>query len=124
MPRTLFRLRCIYGKCVADGTHQTPRSHHTHLSICPSGGTQACIGVKCIQLVTACFMSASDTKRFLTRRLLRGSMGRIRSQASDFHVFKCPKKHVASTFVADDEVKEAVTSWLQMLDTDFYYKGI
>jgi len=69
-------------------------------------------------------MSASDTKRFLTRRLLRGSMGRIRSQASDFHVFKCPKKHVASTFVADDEVKEAVTSWLQMLDTDFYYKGI
>jgi hypothetical protein len=51
-------------------------------------------------------------------------MGRIRSQANDIHVFKCPKKHVASRFVADEEVKQAVTSWLQMLDTDFYYKGI
>jgi hypothetical protein len=124
MPRPLFRLRCIYGKCVADGTHQTPRRHHIHLRICFSGGTQACIGVKYTQLVTACFTSASDTNPFLTRRLLRGSMGRIRSQANEFHIFKCPKKHVSSRYVADDEVNEAVTSWLQMLDTDFYYKGI
>jgi len=51
-------------------------------------------------------------------------MGRIRSQANEFHVFKCPQKHVTSRrFVAEDEVKEAVT-WLQTLDTDFYYKGI
>jgi hypothetical protein len=51
-------------------------------------------------------------------------MGWTRSQA-DFHVFKCPKKNVASRrFVADDEVKEAVTPRLQTLNTDFYYKEI
>jgi len=123
MPRTLIQLRRTYGTCVADGTHQTPRSHRLHLSTYPSG-TQACIGVRCIQLVTACFTSASDTNRFQARRMIRGSVGRIRSQANDSLVFKCPKKHVASRFVADDEVKEAITSWPQTLDTDFYYNAI
>jgi hypothetical protein len=49
---------------------------------------------------------------------------KCRSQSNDFHVFICLKYVASSRFVADDEMKEAVTSWLQTLDTDFYYKGI
>ena len=33
---TICWLHCIHGTDVADGTHQIPRSHQWHLSICPT----------------------------------------------------------------------------------------
>jgi hypothetical protein len=41
---------------------------------------------------------------------------------SDFHLFGPLKKHLGERrFATDDEVKQAVMSWLQALDTDFLY---
>jgi hypothetical protein len=35
------------------------------------------------------------------------------------------KKHLSGRrFATDDEVQQAVMSWLQALDTDFFYAGI
>ena len=45
--------------------------------------------------------------------------------ASDFNHFEPPKKQlVASRFVTNADVKQAVTTWLQTLDTDFLCAGI
>jgi hypothetical protein len=39
-----------------------------------------------------------------------------------FSVSESLKKHLdEKQFVTDDDVKQAVTSWLQALDTDFFY---
>jgi hypothetical protein len=44
---------------------------------------------------------------------------------SDFHLFGPLKKHLGGRRVATDcEVQQAVMSWLQALDTDFFYAGI
>jgi histone-lysine N-methyltransferase SETMAR len=41
---------------------------------------------------------------------------------SDFHLFGPLKKHLGgSRFSTDGEVQQAVMSWLQALDTDFFY---
>jgi histone-lysine N-methyltransferase SETMAR len=43
---------------------------------------------------------------------------------SDFHLFG-PLKHLGGRrFATDGEVQQAVMSWLQALDTDFFYAGI
>jgi hypothetical protein len=43
---------------------------------------------------------------------------------SDFHLFGCLKKHlVGKRFATDGSVKQAV-SWLQALDTSFFYTGL
>jgi hypothetical protein len=43
---------------------------------------------------------------------------------SDFHLFGPLKKHLGGRRSATDgEVKQAVMSWLQALDTDFFYAG-
>jgi len=45
--------------------------------------------------------------------------------ASDFSHFEPPKKQlVANRFVTNADVKQAVTSWLQRLDTDFLCAGV
>jgi hypothetical protein len=42
-----------------------------------------------------------------------------------FYPFGRHTKHLAGTkFVTDVEVKQAVTSWLQTFDTDFFNAGI
>jgi histone-lysine N-methyltransferase SETMAR len=44
---------------------------------------------------------------------------------SDFHLFGPLKKHQGGRrFAVDGEVQQAVMSWLQALDTDFFYVGI
>jgi hypothetical protein len=44
---------------------------------------------------------------------------------SDFHLFEPFKKHLdGRRFATDGEVQQAVMSWLQALDTDFFYAGI
>jgi histone-lysine N-methyltransferase SETMAR len=44
---------------------------------------------------------------------------------SDFHPFGPLKKHQGGRrFATDGEVQQAVMSWLQALDTDFFYAGI
>jgi hypothetical protein len=44
---------------------------------------------------------------------------------SDFHLFGSLKKHLGGRrFATDGEVQQAVMSWLQALDTDFFYAGI
>jgi histone-lysine N-methyltransferase SETMAR len=44
---------------------------------------------------------------------------------SDFHLFGPLKKHlVGRRFATDGEVQQAARSWLQALDTDFFYAGI
>jgi hypothetical protein len=43
---------------------------------------------------------------------------------SDFCLFGSPKKHVAGKPFAVADVKQAVTSWLQTHDTDFFYPWI
>jgi hypothetical protein len=44
---------------------------------------------------------------------------------SDFHLFGPLKKHLSGRrFATDGEVWQAVMSWLQVLDTDFFYAGI
>jgi histone-lysine N-methyltransferase SETMAR len=44
---------------------------------------------------------------------------------SDFHLFGPLKKHLGGRrFATDGEVQQAVMSWLQALDTDFFYAGI
>jgi histone-lysine N-methyltransferase SETMAR len=44
---------------------------------------------------------------------------------SDFHLFGPLKKHLGGRrFATDGEVQQAVRSWLQALDTDFFYAGI
>jgi len=46
-----------------------------------------------------------------------GSMGPI-----DFHLFRLLKKHKASkNFATDTNMKQAVPSWLQTPETDFFY---
>jgi hypothetical protein len=42
---------------------------------------------------------------------------------SDFHLFGLLKKHLGGRRFTTDEVQQAVTSWLQALDTDFFYAG-
>jgi histone-lysine N-methyltransferase SETMAR len=43
---------------------------------------------------------------------------------SDFHIFGPLKKHLdGRRFVIDCEVQQAVMSWLQALDTNFFYAG-
>jgi hypothetical protein len=42
-----------------------------------------------------------------------------------FHLFGSLKKHLGERrFTTEGEVQQAVTSWLQALDTDFFYAGI
>jgi hypothetical protein len=44
---------------------------------------------------------------------------------SDFHLFGPLKKRLGGRrFATDGEVQQAVMSWLQALDTDFFYAGI
>jgi hypothetical protein len=44
---------------------------------------------------------------------------------SDFNLFGLLKKHQAGkNFAADANIKQAVTSWLQTLDSSFFYAGI
>jgi histone-lysine N-methyltransferase SETMAR len=44
---------------------------------------------------------------------------------SDFHLFGPLKKQLGGRqFATDGEVQQAVMSWLQALDTDFFYAGI
>jgi hypothetical protein len=44
---------------------------------------------------------------------------------SDFHLFGPLKKHLGGKrFATDGEVQQAVMSWLQAIDTDFFYAGI
>jgi hypothetical protein len=44
---------------------------------------------------------------------------------SDFNLIELLKKHQAGkNFVADANIKQAVTSWLQILDSSFFYAGI
>jgi hypothetical protein len=44
---------------------------------------------------------------------------------SDFHHFGPLKKHLGGRrFATDGEVQQAVNSWHQALDTDFFYAGI
>jgi hypothetical protein len=44
---------------------------------------------------------------------------------SDFHLSGPLKKHLGGRqFTTNGEVQQAVMSWLQMLDTDFFYAGI
>jgi hypothetical protein len=44
---------------------------------------------------------------------------------SDFHLFGPFKKHLGGRrFATDDEVRQAIMSWLQALDIDFFYAGI
>jgi hypothetical protein len=44
---------------------------------------------------------------------------------SDFHLFGPLKQHLGGRrFATDGEVQEAIMSWLQALDTDFFYAGI
>jgi histone-lysine N-methyltransferase SETMAR len=44
---------------------------------------------------------------------------------SDFHLFGPLKKHLGGRrFATDSKVQQAVISWLQVLDTDFFYAGI
>jgi hypothetical protein len=44
---------------------------------------------------------------------------------SDFHLFVPLKKHLRGRrFATDGEIQQAVMSWLQALDTDFFYAGI
>jgi hypothetical protein len=43
---------------------------------------------------------------------------------SDFHLFGPSKKHLGGRrFATDGEVQQAVMSWLQALETDFFYAG-
>jgi histone-lysine N-methyltransferase SETMAR len=44
---------------------------------------------------------------------------------SDFHLFGPLKKHLGGRrFATDGEVQQADMSWLQAIDTDFFYAGI
>jgi hypothetical protein len=44
---------------------------------------------------------------------------------SDLHLFGSLNEHVDERrFATDGEVQQAVMSWLQALDTDFFYVGI
>jgi hypothetical protein len=44
---------------------------------------------------------------------------------SDLHLFGRLKKHLSGKeFVADASCKQAVTSWLEIFDTDFFYAWI
>jgi transposase len=44
---------------------------------------------------------------------------------SDFHLFGTLKKHLGGRrFATDGEVQQAAMSWLQALDTDFFYARI
>jgi histone-lysine N-methyltransferase SETMAR len=44
---------------------------------------------------------------------------------SDFHLFGPLKKHLGGRrFATDGEVQQAIMSWLQALDTDFFCAGI
>jgi hypothetical protein len=46
-------------------------------------------------------------------------------EPTDFHLFGLLKKHLAGKqFATDANVKQAVTSRLQLLDTNFFYTGI
>jgi histone-lysine N-methyltransferase SETMAR len=40
---------------------------------------------------------------------------------SDFHLFGPLKKHLGGRRFSTDEVQQAVISWLQEFDTDFFY---
>jgi hypothetical protein len=43
----------------------------------------------------------------------------------DLHLFGSMKKHAAGEgFETDTDMKQAVTSWLKALDTDFFHAGI
>jgi hypothetical protein len=43
----------------------------------------------------------------------------------DFHLFRLLKKHQASKkFATDTNIKQAITSWLQTPETDFFYARI
>jgi hypothetical protein len=45
-------------------------------------------------------------------------------QCSDFHLFGPLEKDMAGKrFTTDAEVKQAATSWLQSLDSNFFYAG-
>jgi hypothetical protein len=45
--------------------------------------------------------------------------------SSDFHLFGFFEKHLAGKrFATDADVKQAVTSWLQTLDTSLFFNGI
>jgi histone-lysine N-methyltransferase SETMAR len=45
--------------------------------------------------------------------------------SSDFHLFGPLQKHLGGRrFATDGEVQQAVMSWYQALDTDFFYAGI
>jgi len=53
-------------------------------------------------------------------QLITGPLGSI--GPSDFHLFTLLKKNQASKkFVTDTNMKQAVTSWLQTPETDFFY---
>jgi hypothetical protein len=44
---------------------------------------------------------------------------------SDFHLFGPLKEHLGGRrFATDGEFQQAVMSWLQALDTNFFYAGI
>jgi histone-lysine N-methyltransferase SETMAR len=44
---------------------------------------------------------------------------------SDFHLFGRLEKHLGGRrFPTDGEVQQAVMSWLQAPDTDFFYAGV
>jgi hypothetical protein len=44
---------------------------------------------------------------------------------SDFHLFEPLNRNpTGKRFAADVEVKQVVTSWLQALDTDFFYADV
>jgi hypothetical protein len=44
---------------------------------------------------------------------------------SDFHLFGPLKNHLGGRrFATDVEVQQAAMSWLQALDTDFFYAGV
>jgi histone-lysine N-methyltransferase SETMAR len=46
-------------------------------------------------------------------------------ELSDFHLFGPLEKHLSGRrFTTNGEVQKAVMSWLQVLDTDFFYAGI
>jgi hypothetical protein len=122
---------------------------HLHLSICPTVAPSPGITMYmksgssvCWQEVTACFMLASVVNQ-LPNRCFLSSPNTWKLQHWDYkgvaynlpvsspvgcmwpnnyQLFGPHRKHLtAKQFVTDANAKHAVTSWLQTLDTDFFY---
>lgn len=148
MQRTSFLLPRIHGTWVADGTHQTPSSHHWPLSVCLTVASRFLYRCKRHR----CRLSVARRWRLVSRRhLLKTARHQVKITGlhtavrtcclirwQGYEITDCPlyrtdfapsalfdfgpvTRHLAGKwFSAEENVKQAATSCLQAIYTDFF----